>query len=157
MPGSPETSSRHVQKQSKVNTYWLGKPVPTSNSFFLLDNDEKPDANSEPKDRSKKPAPIFVDGVSNIQPLISLLNEHAKGHYEIKILRNEQVKVQPKSSEAYSKIVKQLEIKQTEFYTYKQKQDRGFKVVLKNMHSSTDTNEIKMTLSDLFFSLWKPS
>lgn len=83
----------------------------TSNSFSLLDNEDKSDTNPEFKDKSMKPPPIFIDDVSNIQPLISLLNEHANEHYEIKILRNDQVKVQPKFSEVYSKIVKQFEIK----------------------------------------------
>lgn len=45
--------------------------------------------------------------------------------------------------------MKQLEIKHTEFYTYKQKQERSFKVVLKNMHLSTDTNKIIKVLSEL--------
>lgn len=65
-----------------------------------------------------KPPPIFIDKVSNIQPLIDLLNNHAKNRYEVKVLRNEQVKIQAQTSEAYSTIVKQLESKNTEFYTY---------------------------------------
>lgn len=110
----------------------------TSNRFSSLHEKEKQDIISERKERqdppTTKPPPIFVDKVSNIQPLITLLNEHVSENYEIKVLRNEQVKIQSKSSEAYSKIVKQVEIKQTEFYTYKQKKDRSFKVILKNMH-----------------------
>lgn len=86
--------------------------MPTSNNSSLLDSEDKPGTNPESINRPNKPPPIFVKGVGNIQPLITLLNEHANNLYEIKVLRNEQGKIQPKSSEAYSKLVKQLEIKQ---------------------------------------------
>lgn len=146
---SPETSTKQPTKQTKLDGYWLSNPVPTANSFSLLSNEDESPTSPTPRDKSSKPPPIFVDGVSNIQPLIALLDEHVNDSYEIKVLRNEQVKIQPISSAAYSVIVKQLEIKQTEFYTYKLKEDRSFKVILKNMHPSTDTNEIKRELSDL--------
>ena len=38
-----------------------------------------------------------------------------------------------------NKIVKELEIKKTEFYTYKPKIERGFKIILRGMHPSIDT------------------
>jgi len=41
----------------------------------------------------------------------------AKDNYEFKILQNEQVKILSKTSEIYMAIVKQLEIKETEFCT----------------------------------------
>lgn len=91
---------------------------------------------------------IFIDKVSNIQSLIELLNEHTIDNYELKILRNDQVKILSKTSEIYTTIIKQLEIKETEFYTYKPKQDRNFKVILKDMHLSSNTNEIKEALED---------
>lgn len=104
---------------------------------------------TEPKEKPIKPPPIFVDKVENIQPLISLLNNYAQNNYELKVLNNEQVKIQPKTPDAYREIVKQLEIKNTEFYTYKPKQERSFKVVLKNIHPSTDLNDIKLELAEL--------
>lgn len=42
-----------------------------------------------------------------------------------------------------------LELKNTEFYIYKPKQERNFKVVLKNMHPSTEIAEIKTALGEL--------
>jgi len=36
----------------------------------------------------------------------------------------------------------------TEFHTYKPKQERSFRVVLKNIHPSTDLNDIKQSLTD---------
>jgi len=52
----------------------------------------------------------------------------AIGEYEIKIINNEQIKTQP-SSIVYVNIVKELKSRDIEFYTYKSKQKRSFKVV----------------------------
>lgn len=123
--------------------------MPTSNKFDVLDTEEQQVEDADPTDRTPKPPPIYVDRVSNIQPLTDLLNKIANGEHLIKVLRNEEVKIQPKTSQAYSTIVKNLQEKGTEFHTYKLKQDRSFRVVLKNIHPSTDTNDIKMAIEDL--------
>ena len=55
-----------------------------------------------------KPPPIFISGVTNIQPLIALLNTVAKDKYLVKTLYNDQVRVQPTESPIYTTIVKAL-------------------------------------------------
>ena len=95
-----------------------------------------------------KPPPIFISGVTNIQPLIELLNTIAKDKYLVKTLYNDQVRVQPTESSIYTAIVKALIDKNTESHTYKPRQDRIFRVVLKNIHPSTDVNNIKQDLKD---------
>ena len=56
---------------------------------------------------------------------------------------NKNVKIQPHSSEKYLPIVEELKKKNTEFFTYQRKQDKTYKVVLRNMHPSVDINELK--------------
>ncbi|KMQ86632.1 nucleic-acid-binding protein from transposon x-element [Lasius niger] len=145
---SPENANR---KQAKLNSYWLKAPIPTSNRFEQLDQDESSpidnNNNQERKEKIPKFPPIFVAGVSNIQPLTRLLEEIAFNKYEIKIPNDDQVKILPKSSEVYSTVVKELEIRNTEFHTYKPKQKRNFKVVLKNMHPSTDMDDLKDSIN----------
>lgn len=101
-----------------------------------------------PNDKPPKPPPIFVDKVSNIQPLLQLLKEIADGNFDIKVLSNDKVRIQPQTAEIYSKIVKCLQLKDTEFHTYKPKSERSFKVVLKNLHPSTDIEEIKKEITE---------
>lgn len=116
--------------------------------FNLIDNDFTPDTQiNETIEKPARAPPLYVDRVSNIQPWLKLLVEVAADNYEVKVLCNEQVRIQPKSTELYTKIVKSLQEKHTEFYTYRPKQDRCFKVVLKNIHLSTDTEEIKAELA----------
>lgn len=70
----------------------LGTPISTSNSFDVLSD---PGIEVAPQAKPVKSPPIFVDKVSNIQPLIKLLNDVAKDSCEIKVLKDEEVKIQP--------------------------------------------------------------
>jgi hypothetical protein len=81
-----------------------------------------------------KPPPIFISGVTNIKPLIELLNALAPNKYLVKTQPHDQAKVQPTESPVYTAIIKALMDRNTEFHTYKPKQDRSFRVVIKNLH-----------------------
>lgn len=129
-------------KQTKIKEYWLNAPVPIMNRYEVLENTDD-STTPDGTNRSIKPSPIFVDGVGNIQPLMKLLDDCVNNDYVLKVLREGQVKVQPKTTETYVTIVKELRQKETEFHTYKPKQDRTFRVVLKNMHHTTNTEGIK--------------
>ena len=100
--------------------------------FNTIDQDNIIDQIPE---KQAKPSPIFINSVSNIKPLYDLLNEVAKELYDLKIINSDQVKIQPKTSAAYKTVVKELESKNTQFYTYKPKQERCFKVFLRNPNS----------------------
>lgn len=135
------------QKHQKTSSYWLSKNIATTNRFAPLQTE--PECQNIPSTRTEllsKPPPIFVDNVSNIQPLISLLDKVAKNQFELKNLKNQQVKIIPKNPETYKKILSELEKKNTEFFTYKLKEERSFKVILRNLHPSVDTEELKKEL-----------
>ncbi|XP_050677224.1 uncharacterized protein LOC126973896 [Leptidea sinapis] len=142
---SPDAQTRTL-KQTKLN-YWLVAPVTTSNRFDLLDDESQITANPAPK--PIRPPPIFVDKVSNMQPLSKMLEEVASNDYVIKVLQGERVKIQSKSSDTYCLIYKELKKRNTEFFTYQPKQNRSFRVVLKHMHPSTDTDDLKAALEEL--------
>ncbi|CAG4981216.1 unnamed protein product [Colias eurytheme] len=147
---SPENNG--AQKQTKLDSYWLSHShqTPTTNRFSSLEVDnEQAENNNTPSNKTNKPPPIFVDKVENIQPLLKTLNEHVHDMFTLKVLTNNQVKIQPKDSETYRTIVHQLELRNTEFFTYKPKNERGFKVVLKKMHPSADPEDIKEALEDI--------
>lgn len=78
-----------------------------------------------------KPPPIFISGVTNIKPLIELLNTIAKDKYLVKTLCNDQARAQPTESSIYTAIVKALIDKNTEFHTYRPRQDRSVRVLHK--------------------------
>ena len=80
------------------------------NRFSILDTNDDNDIDNEPETKIQKPPPIFVDGVSNIEPLYEMLNNSAKNSYDIKIVSSNQVKIQLKTPKTYSIIVKELEV-----------------------------------------------
>lgn len=148
---SPEIPARTL-KQTVLKDYWLNSPT-TSNRFENLSenmNEETEEvSNQAPLEKQKKPPPIFVSGVKYIKPLNDLLQEIAKNGYEIKVLGDEQVKIQSHIPETYNKIIKALDDKETQYHTYQPKNERSFRVVAHNIHYTTDTDELKKELENL--------
>jgi len=128
----------------KKTDYWLGEALPTTNRFSSL-MEETPEQ-APPQHADPKPPPIFISGVANIKPLIELLNVIAPNKYLVKTLPNGQVWVQPTESPIYTTIIKALMEKNTEFHTYKSRQDTSFRAVIRNLHPSTEVQDIKRAL-----------
>ena len=141
-----QNTTSNNPKCLKTSQYWLDAPT-TSNRYELLSDDEVGEAQTN-SNQPPKPPPIFVTGVRNITPLIQLLNQIVE-QYEIKALQNNEVKIQPKTADHYRIIIKALTEKQTEFHSYKLKEERNYRVVLKNMHHSTNIEEIKTEIEKL--------
>jgi hypothetical protein len=78
-----------------------------------------------------------------MQPLHELLVTIARDDFELKVLQNNQIKIQPKSSDKYTTIIKALAEKHTESHTYQPKADSRFRIILRGLHYSTDIQVIK--------------
>ena len=75
--------------------------------------------------------------------MIDLLNNIAENAYTLKILSNNEVKILPHSPEKYLPIIEELKKKNTQSYTYEMKHNKTYKCMLRNIHPSVNTNEIK--------------
>jgi hypothetical protein len=129
--------SKHI----KENHHWL-HPTTTTNRYSVLQDEEpeQPTRHNEPG-KTPKPPPIYMT---------SLPSPHSYDYqYELKALSNNQIKIQPKTSEAYRTIIKVLADKKTEFHTYRPKDGRNYKVVLKHLHYSTNIEDIRAELGKL--------
>jgi hypothetical protein len=93
-------------ENAKRRDYWLGGTIPTTNRFSTLLGEIMEEAAKQSTDI--KLQPIFVSGVTNIKPLIELLNEIATDKYLVKTLYNGQVRAQPTESSVYTTIVNAL-------------------------------------------------
>jgi hypothetical protein len=108
--------------QKKANTG--STKASTSNHFTALLEEESEDQQQKSgPENVPKPPPIYINDIKNISPLIEVLEQIAKQQYEIKALTDNQVKVQPKTSESYRKMTKALVKICTEFHTYKLKEE----------------------------------
>jgi hypothetical protein len=99
-------------------------------------------------EHTSKPPPIYVQDVTSIPPLLQLLEQVAAHQYETKALADNQVKVQPATTDTYRAITKVLAENQTEFHTYNPK-ERSYRVVLKNMHYAIAPANIKTEIKKL--------
>lgn len=99
------------------------------------------------KTNAQKPPPLYVQKVESISKLIKELNNLPNCKYELKVLKDNEIRIQPAESTNYTSITKLLKEQRIEYYTFKPKDQRGFRVILRNMHHSTDKEEIKKELA----------
>jgi hypothetical protein len=93
-------------KHAKDSQHWLHPPsTTTSNRYSPLAEAHGAD---RPQQLGPKPPPIYIQDIITISLLLQLLEQVAPRDYETKALTQNQVKVQPKTSDAYRVIVKAL-------------------------------------------------
>ena len=145
-----------VAKQNNSRQYWLGESPLSRNKFAVLDIDLDEDSGSVKNTKTistnvaaSKPPPIYVQGVERIGVLQKALNNITELKYELQVLKNNEVKIVSANTDQYNSLIEFLNSKNTEYYTFKPKHLRGFNVVLRNMHYSTDLCEIKTELAEL--------
>ena len=69
----------------------------------------------------------------------------SKEEYKLKISSN-RVKIVPTNTNAYRKLTKLLKTLNANFHTYQLKQERLFRVVLRNIHHSVDLDKLKFEM-----------
>ena len=99
--------------------------------------------------KNSPPPPIFVDDVIDIQTMVKSIEKEINNEkYKLKI-NNNQVKILPANPASYKKITKLLKTLNANFHTYQLKQERPFRVVLCNIHHSTNLDELTFELFKL--------
>lgn len=145
----PSTMGQKKSRQENSSTC----SIELQNSFDILssvhesgmDADVAPAKLSEPK-----PPPIFIPDVGNVQTMIRTFESVvSKDDFSYKCVNNNSVKILPKSADIYRRLVHKLEEANVSFHYYQLKQERAYRVVLKNMHYSVDTAELKAALGQL--------
>ncbi|GBP95963.1 RNA-directed DNA polymerase from mobile element jockey [Eumeta japonica] len=140
-PEEVETKSPQTENIKKSNTSTYA--IPTHNQFDILDDEEATTDNKE-TEKPPKPEPIFVTGVLDINALRNKLKEiTTTDDYTMTTLKSGHiVKIMPANIEIYKSVRKNLS--QTILVTtYMLKSERPYRVVLRGLHSSEDTTEIK--------------
>jgi len=89
-----------------------------------------------------KPPPIYVQNVKNIYALATALNSLEETRYELKALSINEIKIQPLETTHYHNILRLLKDKSTKYYTFRPKDQRGLKVILRNVYHATDKDDI---------------
>jgi hypothetical protein len=90
----------------------------------------------------KKPQPIIIPSINNIQKMFEILNEVAKDQYEYKVVERNSVKIQPKNINTFREIRKKLDNLGAEYNTFQLKEDRKFRVAIRQLHPCTSPEAI---------------
>jgi hypothetical protein len=125
----------------------------TSNrSDMLMEEASYPETSDQPKTPIiPKPPPTYVHGVINYKDMIKSITEVAEeGQFYIKTQANNVLKLSCLTPTTYRAIVKNIKEKNIFFHTYQLKEERAFRVMLKHLHYTTDTEDIKKELFDLW-------
>jgi hypothetical protein len=133
-------------KLAKPSDHWLN-PTTTSNRFTALQQDLH---NHPPRGKEATPnPPIYIASAINTPPLPKLLDQIVPQLYEIKELEHNQDKIKPKNPDSYRIITKALLDRHTQSHTFKPKEERPYRVVLKDMHYLIDPEDIKTEIANL--------
>ena len=128
-PNDPQTKKRKLKTSRGNVTKRQANPpasqVTTHDRFVILEAEVAMDATTE-----------------------TIQKEVGKDEYKLKISNNS-VKILPANPDAYRKLTKLLKNLNTNFHTYQLKQERPFRVVLRNIHHSVDLDELKFELQNL--------
>lgn len=144
---SESENDRNVKSKLGINPSPI---INTKNRFQILSDNNANlsiDSNEETL-KTPKPPPIFIPGIVEVKPLTEALNEIAPNNYFLKTIGNNQIKIQPNSVDDYRKIVKKLKDIETNFHTYQAKEQRSYRVVIRNLHHSTDQVELKKEIEE---------
>jgi hypothetical protein len=146
---SAQDRNKIKTKHSKESEHYLNQTSTSNRYTALLEEESEDQQHKTSLENTRKPPVVYKVGVKNISLLIQLLQQIEIQQYETEAFPDSQAEVQLKTSEWYRKIVKALAEKSTEFRTYKLKEERSYKVVLKNMNYSINPQEIETEIENL--------
>jgi hypothetical protein len=138
------TATKRIQDNTAQTT--------TSNRFQVLANinTEIPKQVNNPINHTKqdqpkdpKPPPIFIYGVTNYTQKIENISQRADPEvYHTKTFPDNTVKINTYQPETYRKLIRHLKEEQIIHHSYQLKQERAYRVVIRNLHQSTPTTDI---------------
>ncbi|CAI6364092.1 unnamed protein product [Macrosiphum euphorbiae] len=144
---SPKTSKKKQQVQFVTENRFA--PIsPATTASELTSNHSAPTQptsyNTETDEVQQIPAPppIFVSNIENFIKLrTDLIDLIGTTNFSFKST-SKNLKIVTKDSVAYRKVIRYLKEKQIEHHTYQAREDRAFRIVVRNLHPSTPTSEI---------------
>lgn len=127
------------------------RPTTSNNAYNLLqnDNDDGEEFHDTEENSEPKPPPIIIPDVGDVKKMLEDISKVIMPQeYTYKSLKNGHIRLMTKSSNAYRTVVKHLDSQKKMFHTYQLKQERSYRVVVKNLHYTTPINDIKSAIEN---------
>jgi hypothetical protein len=135
-------------KHAKRSEHWFNQASTCNRYTALLEEESEDQQQKAGPENTPQPSPIYTADVTNISPLLQLLEQIAIQQYEAKALAHNLVKFQPKTSESYRIIIKALAEKRMQFHAYKLNENK-LQSSVKNIHYSINPEEIRTKIRKL--------
>lgn len=103
--------------------------------------------NTKAPQKDPKPPPIYIYGVTDYKAMtdsLALITEDET--YYCKALSNNTVKINPYSADTYRKLIRYLRMENIVHHTYQLKQERAYRVVIRDLHHSMPLEDITREL-----------
>lgn len=138
---NPESPKLHERKRASIQD----GPSTSGNMFALLQNNDIDDSQANNNDNAEpKPPPIVIPDVTDIKSMLANVSKVINPtEFAYKSFRDGQVRLMAKSTNSFRSIVKFLDEKKIKYHTYQLKQERAYRIVVKNLHFSTPVDIIK--------------
>ncbi|KAF0750084.1 Uncharacterized protein FWK35_00032418 [Aphis craccivora] len=97
------------------------------------------------------PPPIFIEAQLNYNELCLKLTELTDASSFKYKSTTKGVKIQTFSSDSYTSVIKYLKEEAVSFHSYQPKENKPYRIVIRNLHPTTDVNYISKELLELGF------
>jgi hypothetical protein len=148
---------RRKRSNETTETTTVGNPIPinTQNRYeelsMLSDEDMQTNETTEIATNTKNEnlrksrlPPIYIYGVTNYHAMVEhLATTVEEEQYYCKALSNETIKINVTTPDSYWKLIKQLQQEKIVHHTYQIREEREYRVVIRNLHHSVAMGGIK--------------
>lgn len=122
----------------------------TYNRFDHLPQEEV-NTNTAESAREIRPPPIYLTSDIQYVKLCELLSNIVGSNNYVCVSTTKGVRINPSTSDSYRKIVAYFRANNAQFHTFQLSEDKAFRIVIRGLHPSIETSEIKNELSELGF------
>lgn len=158
-------TGRNLSSSDELSTSKIAKTTQksifsTTNRYSSLAVDDNPEIalpsqnlSNDTSEPVKPPPPIMVQGVLDF---VALRNDFLKLLDAENVLfksSTNDLKILTKNSDSYRAVIKYLNANKAEYHTYQQRENKAFRVVIRNIHPSTPLNEIGIAIQEIGFTV----
>ena len=155
LPSNKITKTSHKSIFSTSNRYSL---LSVDDNIMIVNppqqsTNEASDEITEPVKPPPTPPPIIVNGINDfVQLRLELIKLIGSENFLFKSSTNN-LKITTKNSDSYRSVVKFLDDQGAEYHTYQQRENKSFRIVIRNIHPSTPTNEVGIAIQEIGFTV----
>ena len=143
------TPEEATEDQFKLNTQNKFAELSDLEDEDMQTNDVNKFTTKSNQPREKKPPPIYIYGVTNYREMIKYISEVVEEEqYYCKALPKETIKINASTADTYRKLIRKIQEDKIMHHTYQIRDERAYRIVLRNLHHSIPTEQIKEELQN---------